>query len=80
VAVEVDGVAPDKLELGPGGEVLAMPAEVAIGAIPEHASDAASEPAADRVLLWLEAGASQTEPVVPTPEEIEMLKALGYAK
>ena len=78
--VDVDGKSLLSVKLGPGGEVVALPGEVNITTIPQHTSDNAGMPQSNQALLWLEAGASQTLPVVPTPEEIELLKLLGYAK
>ncbi len=76
----LDGTALAGLALGPDAVAIPLPATLELNAIPELHTSQVGAPATGELLLWLEAGASHVLPVVPTPEEVEHLKALGYTK
>jgi len=57
-----------------------LPAHLLRGHIDELQAESLGWPRAGRALLWLEAGAGKVLPVVNTPEEIELLRALGYSR
>lgn len=57
-----------------------LPAVLPRGDIEELRAADLGWPRAGRALLWLEAGAGKVMPIVNTPEEIEILRALGYSR
>lgn len=57
-----------------------LPAAVPRAGIPMLKGADLRYPPEGSLLLWLEAGAREMLPVVNTPEEIEALRALGYAR
>ena len=71
---------PGGLELGDGGPDLDLPAAVEPFAIPRASGRELGWPAAGQAPLWLERGARHGLPVVSSPEEIELLQELGYAR
>jgi arylsulfatase A-like enzyme len=78
ITATLDG-APLVLALGEDDERRALPAALDPGAIPVAAREDVPWPDRGVVRLWLEEGASTVLPVLPTPEEIEALQAMGYA-
>ena len=79
--VELEGrKLPRGIELGLEDEKLLLPGTITPREVPiERAADL-GWPGPGGGLLWLEAGATQVAPVVLSPEEIEILRALGYAR
>lgn len=78
--ITLDGKPLESLDLSGDGqdEGWALPAHLPRGKIEELQSDSLDWPRTGRALLWLEAGAGKVLPVVNTPEENEILRALGY--
>ena len=80
-AVELDGQKlPHGVVLGLEDEKLRLPGTLAPREIPNERGLDLAWPRPGEGLLWLEAGATQVAPVVLSPEEIEILRALGYAR
>lgn len=60
----------------------ARPLPLALGRdeIPAIDKDGVPTPKTGQALLWLDAGAAPRLPALPSPEEIEVLRQLGYAR
>jgi arylsulfatase A-like enzyme len=56
-----------------------LPLELARGAIPSVAGATLAPPKPDQLLFWLEPGVGDVAPVVPSPEQADLLRRLGYA-
>ncbi len=67
------------LQVGESGARVPLPSTIEIAHIPTLAGAGLPVLETGSARLWLEAGASPPMPVTPTPEEIELLRALGYA-
>jgi len=79
--LKLDGATlPGGIVLGSDGQSEKLPLRVPAGEIPLWASSDVGWPAPGSAMLWLETGAAQTLPVVLGPEEIEVLRELGYAR
>ncbi|MEW6746649.1 MAG: sulfatase [Planctomycetota bacterium] len=79
--IELDGEPlPKGLRYGGEDTARALPLSLGRATIPTLSSLVVGSPAQGGALLWLEAGARETTPVVPTPEEIERLRELGYVR
>ena len=78
--VALDGV-PVALLLGEQLDPRPTPAELARDQIPLLAGSEELEwPEEGRAILWLETGVAEMLPVVLSPEELEVLRELGYAR
>jgi len=75
--VRLDG---EPLGIDVDGSVATSPMSIAASAIATLAGSELGWPDRGRALLWLEAGVEEMLPVVPTPEEIEHLRELGYTR
>ena len=79
--VTLDGEPIDALHLGAGDPAEgSSPFAVTMGDVPRHPTSAIPVPKPGTAVLWLEEGLADVQPVVPTPEEIERLQELGYAR
>jgi arylsulfatase A-like enzyme len=67
------------LRLGAANECVALPFSIARGEVPAVAGETLAPPRPGEALFWMEPGAGNATPVVPSPEELEMLRRLGYA-
>ena len=67
------------VRLGASTEATTLPLAIGRGAVPVAVGSELAPPSAGQALFWLEAGAGSSAPVVPTAEELERLRALGYA-
>jgi len=67
------------LRLGAASENVALPFSLARDAVPTVAGDTLAPPRPGEALFWMEPGAGNATPVIPSPEELEMLRRLGYA-
>ena len=78
----LDGQPLRQVEMWTDADVMtrALPASIPRVSIPMALSEDQRWPDPGALLLWLEAGAREMLPVVNTPEEIEALRALGYAR
>ncbi len=78
--VALDG-APIEAGIRLGGEADARssPLPLERAALPVVAGAALEPPKPSQAVLWLEPGSGNAAPIVPTPEQAEMLRALGYA-
>jgi len=76
----LDGAPLAGLDFREGRAPARLPAQLARRDIEEREGDAGRWPRERRATLWLEAGAGDVQSVVNTPEEIERLRALGYAR
>ncbi len=71
----VEGVA-----LGVEGTGQSPPVALAREAVPRAASTDVPWPGTGAAVLWLETGVGEVLPVIPSPEEIEVLEQLGYTR
>lgn len=80
VDVRLDG---EPLEDGlvlPPGEIRPVPFQIERSAIPTAEGKRLSEIDRDQGLFWREAGVAPVLPVMLTPEELELLRELGYTR
>lgn len=80
VDVRLDG---EPLEDGlvlPPGETRGLPLQIERSAIPTAEGDDLYEIDRDQGLFWREAGVAPVLPVMLTPEELELLRELGYTR
>jgi len=82
VSVVVDGEPlPGGLLVGVEAASRELPARLEIDRdLPRHPSEDIPWPAKGRACLWVETGVADVMPVVPSPEELELLRDLGYAR
>ncbi|MEM6675617.1 MAG: sulfatase [Planctomycetota bacterium] len=80
VEASLDGKALGGLTVDDAAGERTLPASVARASIPERVAEDMGWPRPGRATLWLEAGASEALPVVNTPEELDRLRELGYAR
>lgn len=81
--VSLDGVPVQQLgypSVDGDQETFSVPVGLTRSLIPAHLSESVPWPEPGNCVLWLEAGAREMLPVINTPEEIERLRALGYAR
>jgi arylsulfatase A-like enzyme len=78
LTLELDG-RPAAIALA-GEEPAPAPVRFATADLPERLGADLGWPPPGQALLWLEAGAENVQPVVPTPEELERLRELGYVR
>jgi hypothetical protein len=71
---------PGGLDVGLTGDGEDVPATMLRAGVPELTGEGLPWPPAGAALLWLEAGVAPEAPVLLTPEQIEVLEALGYAR
>jgi len=80
--IKLDGEAlPEGLFIGNSQECLTSPIRLDIRDVPQLDGKTISNPLIPgQAVLWLETGAVQVKPVAPSPEDIEVLKQLGYGR
>ncbi len=68
------------IRLGQDADPRSSPLSIARDAVPSVAGATLAAPSPLQALLWMEPGTGDVAPIVPTPQEAEMLRALGYAR
>ncbi|MFO0984867.1 MAG: sulfatase [Planctomycetota bacterium] len=78
LALLLDGKPVSELRIGRRG--MALPASITRASIPTQNGDQIGAPRPNQAILWLEEGNAPTDAVVPSPENIEVLRQLGYVR
>ncbi|MBM4014001.1 MAG: hypothetical protein FJ293_03425 [Planctomycetes bacterium] len=80
LAVTLDGEALERgVRVGTAADPQPLPLRLRRADLAPLAGATLAPPKPGEALFWLELGAGNAAPVVPSPEELEVLRALGYA-